>query len=99
MRYAAETADHSKPELALVVQAERVNFVTNGLDECVCAATLDHYDLLALQLGVGLEGGLDLAVFSVAALAVLIAAEADQIIGVCPLAHRYNCCVLQSTTY
>lgn len=53
----------------------------------MCSTALDQGDIFPLQLNISIEVRLELPMLSVAALAILVATEAYQVVHICALAN------------
>ena len=80
MWHRTELANYSETELAFVIESEGEDVVVVALDYCVRPSALHHGDALALQKEIGLEACFQfaLSVLAVPALAVLVAAKANE---------------------
>ena len=87
MRNRAKVPNNAEPKLTFIIQTTSIQLTAPRLDQCVRATALDDRDIFTLELNIGIKVRLEFSMLVVAALTILIAAKADQIIHVCPLAN------------
>ena len=96
VRQRTRVSHDTKAELTLIVQTERKDVVIVTTNNCVRTATFNSRNILARQRKVRVEGSLDGCGFTIAALTVLVATEAHELVQLLPRAEQHDGSVLES---